>query len=144
MDAISYNVIHDDIHVFVFATNEEVAVNAYMRVWHEEMPLFWRHNTCFNQVLRVLMDLRRSGPLPLPLVTKHLINYPQIFPDRPDVFFAYLMFPQPNFIAQVRTMGSMIDRENRLMRRFFNADERDSAIAWLTTCDQQQTTSSTL
>jgi hypothetical protein len=137
MDAVSYSVIHNDIHVFVFANSQPEAVDAYVHVWQETMPDFWRHSPHFNQVLRVLLDLRRSGPLPLPLLYERLREYIAQFPDRPHPYFAYLMYPYPGYISQVQTMTTIIG-ESKARRRFFNADERDNAIAWLKSCPQDE------
>ena len=134
MDAISYSVIHNDIHVFVFATSQAEAVDAYVRVWYEDLPTFWRNSPNFDRVLRVLLDLRRSGPLPLAQLYEPLLQFRRDFPDRPTPFFAYLMYPYPGFIAQVHTVANMIGDKNKAFRRFFNADERDHAIIWLRTC----------
>jgi hypothetical protein len=139
MNAISYSVIHNDIHVFVFATSQVEAVDAYLRVWYDEMPNFWRNSPHFDRVVRVLLDLRRSGPLPLPLLYTRLRQYMIDFPDRPHAYFAYLMYPYPGFISQVQTMATMIGERDMSHRRFFNADERDNAIVWLKACPPQQT-----
>jgi hypothetical protein len=107
------------------------AVDAYLAQWDYNLPAFWRSSPYFDGRLRMLLDQRVSGTMPMPYLTHRAMDLMKRYPDAPPARIAYLIHPSSNLVSNLRTFERMTDQVGYLERAFFNANERDTAINWL-------------
>ncbi len=127
-----YTLFLDKVHQFTLMENSESAAESYIDTWIEHVPPFYYNNPHFDGILRLLIDMRRSGGIPAATLYKFAQKaLPYIKDKVPPARIGYVMHPEPNFIPQMKIYDQLIRINKDTRRRFFNANEYDAAINWL-------------
>lgn len=127
----TYRLLHDVVHEYVFHDNSNAAVDAYLSIWYQTMPQYWRDHPAFDGLLRLMLDMRHSGPINFGYAAQASIQRLEGIDDLPPWRVAYIITPTRAFITQVQTYAALADRGRLVQRRFFLGEERETALRWL-------------